>query len=105
MKLLIPLLLGALAFAQNWVSQPSGTKASLRGVSALSAKVVWASGSRGTWLRTMDGGATWHAATVPGGQDLDFRGVRGIDEHTAYLMSSGPGDKSRKIGRASCRER
>jgi photosystem II stability/assembly factor-like uncharacterized protein len=77
------------------VSQTSGTTASLRGVSALSAKVVWASGSGGMWLRTVDGGVTWQSARVPGAETLDFRGVRGIDDHTAWLMSSGPGDKSR----------
>jgi photosystem II stability/assembly factor-like uncharacterized protein len=88
-------LLGQALFAQTWVNQESGTTASLRGVSAANAKVVWASGSGGTWLRTVDGGATWHAATVPGADTTDFRGVRAIDDRTAFLMSSGSGDKSR----------
>jgi photosystem II stability/assembly factor-like uncharacterized protein len=57
--------------------------------------VVWASGSGGTWLRTTDGGATWRAATVPGAEALDFRGVQALDETTAWLLSSGSGDKSR----------
>jgi photosystem II stability/assembly factor-like uncharacterized protein len=82
-------------FAQSWVNQVSGTTASLRGVSAVNTNVVWASGTDGTWLRTVDGGATWHAATVPGAEALDFRGVRAIDDRTALLMSSGSGDKSR----------
>jgi photosystem II stability/assembly factor-like uncharacterized protein len=95
-------LMGALCakvcHAQTWSSQVSGTAASLRGVSAVNARVVWASGSAGTWLRTIDGGASWQGATVPGAAGLDFRGVRAIDEHTAYLMSSGPGDQSRVYG-------
>jgi photosystem II stability/assembly factor-like uncharacterized protein len=61
----------------------------------VNARVVWASGAGGTWLRTIDGGATWHAATVPGATDLDFRGIKAIDANTAILLSSGPGDKSR----------
>src|ERR1035438_7946935 len=65
------------------------------GVSAVNAKVVWASGSGGTFLRTIDGGVTWRAMKVPGAQDLDFRAIRGIDENTAFLLSIGAGAKSR----------
>jgi photosystem II stability/assembly factor-like uncharacterized protein len=68
---------------------------SLRGVSAVDPSVVWASGAAGTYLRTVDGGAVWHAAVVPGAADLDFRAVRALDRNTAWLMSSGPGAKSR----------
>jgi photosystem II stability/assembly factor-like uncharacterized protein len=85
----------AQAPAQTWVPQVSGTTASLRGVSAVSPAVVWASGAGGAYLRTLDGGATWHAAVVPGAADLDFRGVRALDSRTAWLMSSGTGAKSR----------
>ena len=85
----------SVAPAQTWIAQSSGTTASLRGVSAVSPSVVWASGAGGAYLRTLDGGATWHAAAVPGAGDLDFRGLRALDSHTAWLMSSGPGEKSR----------
>ncbi len=61
----------------------------------MSTKVVWASGTAGTYLETTDGGATWRAATVPGAEQLDFRGVHAVDGRTAYLLSSGTGDKSR----------
>lgn len=83
------------AFAQSWVAQSSGTTASLRGVSAVSQAVAWASGAGGACLRTLDGGATWRAAMVPGAGDMDFRGIRALDSHTAWLMSSGPGARSR----------
>ncbi len=91
----LALLVASVAVAQTWVVQPGGTSASLRGVSAVGAKVVWGSGTNGTYLRTTDGGAHWQAAVVPGAEQLDFRGVHGVDEKTAYLLSSGPGDKSR----------
>jgi photosystem II stability/assembly factor-like uncharacterized protein len=84
-----------LAPAQSWIPQLSGTNAGLRGISAVSATVAWASGAGGIYLRTIDGGSTWKAATVPGAADLDFRGVRAIDAKTAFLLSSGPGEKSR----------
>jgi len=95
MKLALALLLPAALAAQSWTLQTSGTNASLRGVSAVNAKMVWASGTGGAFLRTTDGGVTWRAAQVPGAEDLDFRAVCGIDENTAYLLSIGAGGKSR----------
>ena len=95
MKLLPAFLFTFAMWAQAWAPEISNTRASLRGVSAVDARTVWASGSGGTWLITTDGGATWRAAKVPGAEALDFRGIRAIDPTTAYLMSAGSGDKSR----------
>jgi hypothetical protein len=90
------------ACAQSWVAQLSGTTASLRGVSAVNPAVIWASGAGGNYLRTLDGGATWHAAVLPGAAGLDFRSVRALDSGTAWLMSSGPGAPTvARIGRRS----
>jgi len=94
-RILVPLILVSIAQAQTWTIQPSGTNASLRGVSVVDAKIVWASGTGGTYLETTDGGANWRAALVPGAEQLDFRGVHAVDQRTAYLLSSGEGDKSR----------
>jgi len=82
------------AFAQ-WHPQNSNTNASLHGLSIVNAKVVWASGTGGTFLRTTDGGKTWQAGTVPGGEKLDFRDVYAVNASTAYLMSIGNGEESR----------
>ena len=79
----------------KWQPQASGTTARLRGVSAVSATVAWASGSNGVYLKTTDGGATWQAATVPGAEALDFRDVEAFDAETAYLLSIGEGERSR----------
>jgi photosystem II stability/assembly factor-like uncharacterized protein len=81
--------------APKWVPQSSGTTARLRGVSAVSATVAWASGSDGVYLKTTDGGETWQAATVPGAEALDFRDVEAFDADTAYLLSIGEGERSR----------
>jgi photosystem II stability/assembly factor-like uncharacterized protein len=91
------LLLGALCTikAQLWTPQTSNTTSSLRGVSVVSAKVVWASGTKGTYLLTTDGGETWKAASVPGTADLDFRALHAFDDKTAVLLSIGSGEKSR----------
>lgn len=88
-------LAAPLALAQSWMPQSSGTTASLRGVSAVDASVVWASGTRGTVLITVDGGATWRAGKVPGAETLDFRAIRAFDARTAIAMSAGDGEQSR----------
>ncbi len=91
----VAILSASACFGQTWVAQSSGTRASLRGVSVVDSSIVWASGSGGTYLRTVDGGAHWQAAVLPGAADLDFRGVHALDRNTAWLMSSGPGAKSK----------
>jgi photosystem II stability/assembly factor-like uncharacterized protein len=95
MKLLLALGFTATLLAQTWAPQTSNTRASLRGVSAVDSRTVWASGSGGTYLATTDGGVTWRAGKVPDAETLDFRGIRAMDARTVYLLSSGPGDKSR----------
>src|SRR5258708_15361472 len=98
-RLLVGLFAVLQGAAQSWMPQPSGTPAptteALRGISAVSSTVAWASGSRGTYLKTTDGGATWRRATVPGAADLDFRDIQAVDDRTVYLLSSGEGPKSR----------
>jgi photosystem II stability/assembly factor-like uncharacterized protein len=77
------------------IQQASGTSALLQAVSAASDRVVWVGGHEGTYVRTTDGGRTWHAATVSGADSLQFRDVHAVDSSTAYLLSAGPGDLSR----------
>lgn len=95
MKRALPALFCCAALAQSWQPQTSGTRASLRSVSAVSDRVAWASGTGGTYLVTTDGGTTWQAAKVPGAEKLDFRAVRAVDARTAWLMSIGTGPLSR----------
>lgn len=95
MKRVVPALLCCGALAQSWQPQTSGTTASLRGISAVNDRIAWASGTRGTYVVTTDGGATWRAAKVPGAERLDFRAVHALDARTAWLMSIGTGPLSR----------
>ena len=46
----------------------------LRGVSAVSQKIAWASGTHGTYLRTTDG-HIWIPDHVPGADSLDFDAI------------------------------
>jgi photosystem II stability/assembly factor-like uncharacterized protein len=105
-QLTLLLAVSACAAAQSpaqaqtlWQMQNSGSTASLRGIDSVDGVVAWASGTDGTVLRTIDGGAHWTACAVPdaatGGATLDFRGVQAWDLDTAMVMASSPGEKSR----------
>ncbi len=95
-----------------WSVQTSGIDTNLRGVSAAAISeavagrhsahssdedhvAVWTCGSNGVVLLSKDSGKTWKRLHVAGGDGLDFRGIVAFDETTAYVMSSGEGDKSR----------
>ncbi|GAA3051399.1 oxidoreductase [Actinokineospora globicatena] len=79
----------------TWRLSPTGSEARLRGLSAVSAKVAWASGSGGTVLRTTDGGRTWSRTSPPGTETLELRDIEAFDARTAVALSIGPGDQSR----------
>jgi photosystem II stability/assembly factor-like uncharacterized protein len=79
----------------QWVKQTVDTTASFRGLSVVNEKIVWASGTAGTVIRTVDGGKTWNIFTVPGAEKLDFRDIEAFDANTAYILSIGNGDASR----------
>ena len=78
-----------------WTPQQTGVTARLRGISAVSDTVAWASGTGGTVLRTTDGGDTWTAVDVQGAADLDFRDVDAFSDRVAYVLSIGNGEASR----------
>src|SRR5262249_19412144 len=78
-----------------WTAQSSGVTVRLRGISAVGDTVAWASGARGTILRTTDGGTTWTKLAVPDADALDFRDIDAVDARTAYVLSIGKGAASR----------
>lgn len=95
MKLIMALFLSlfwlGIAQAQNlqWNELETPVKASLRGLSPVSDRVCWASGSGGTWLKTSDGGATWMTGVIAGLDTVDFRSIQAFDETTAVAASAG----------------
>jgi photosystem II stability/assembly factor-like uncharacterized protein len=108
---MLPRLLFAAAFflcatvshAQWWTVQTSGIDANLRGVSPVwdsetkgePRPVVWASGSNGVILRSVDEGKTWKRLHIKDADSLDFRGIAALDAKIAYAISIGNGEKSR----------
>jgi photosystem II stability/assembly factor-like uncharacterized protein len=96
MRALIFVVAGfASAVAAGWNLQTSGTTARFRGVSTVDAKVAWASGAKGTVVKTLDGGATWTRVAVPDSAGLDFRDIEAFDDRTCHVLSIGPGELSR----------
>jgi len=93
MRFSIPLAcaLATVAFsaraAAQWQPQTSPTDVELRGLSVVSPSVVWASGQRGTVLRTTDGGAHWTRDTIPGAGTLDLRAIAATSPTTAHAIS------------------
>ena len=90
--------LAVFLLAPSWTPQSSGVTVRLRGVSAVSDRVAWASGEGNTILRTEDGGTTWKKLANPtavAAERLDFRDVDAVSATTAYVLSIGAGTLSR----------
>jgi len=75
------------ATAQKIGLLTSGTHSSFRGLSVVSDKVIWVSGSNGTMGKSVDGGANWEWIVVPGYEKRDFRDIEAFDEKTAIIMA------------------
>jgi photosystem II stability/assembly factor-like uncharacterized protein len=86
---------GASATQLSWRLTPTGTDAQFRGLSVVNRQVAWASGQRGTVLRTLDGGRSWQQVGPPNTATLDFRDIEAFDAKTAVALSIGNGEDSR----------
>jgi photosystem II stability/assembly factor-like uncharacterized protein len=82
--------------ASSAIEKPAGwellevpSDASLRGLSPLTSEIIWASGSKGTWLLTTDGGNTWISGVIDGLDSVDFRDIEGLSASTAIAISAG----------------
>ena len=93
MRIFIPLLMAALLFgwtgsspAQTLEVQQQEHRASLRGLSVVNDRVIWASGSKGTVGLSVDSGRNWKWMTVKGYEKSDFRDIEAFDETSALIM-------------------
>ena len=100
MRILAALVAVALA-VPAWTDQPSGVTARLRGVSAVTERVAWASGSGGTILRTADGGATWQTADDSGRGETRFPRHRRRQRQTSRSCSASARARARASTRPS----
>jgi photosystem II stability/assembly factor-like uncharacterized protein len=79
----------------SWELKDTGVQARLRGLDVVTSKVVWASGSEGTVIRTTDGGRSWSSVGPPDTAALQFRDIEAFDRRRAVILSIGTGEDSR----------
>ena len=82
-------VLGARVGEAQWTVVPVPAAVSFRGLSVAGDGTTWASGTRGTVVRSTDGGRTWAVDTIRNAVSLDLRDVEAIDASTAYAMVAG----------------
>ncbi|MCB9868639.1 MAG: oxidoreductase [Planctomycetes bacterium] len=77
-------------FAATWQPLNTGTRAQLRGLSVVDARTLWLSGSGGTVLRSIDGGAHFAVRRVQGAEAADIRDIHGFDAEHAVCLACQP---------------
>jgi photosystem II stability/assembly factor-like uncharacterized protein len=80
------------AASAQWAYTTSGA-GELRGLSAAGDSIIWASGTRGTVVRSTDGGRTWRVDSIPGAGTLDFRAIHAFNERGVFVASAGEAEK------------
>ena len=89
------LVFTTLSFASNTVAQTEqsiqlieqGRKTSIRGLSVVSNKIIWVSGSGGSVGKSVDGGKSFKWFTVKGYEKRDFRDIEAYNHKTAIIMA------------------
>ncbi|MCY0940378.1 WD40/YVTN/BNR-like repeat-containing protein [Streptomyces antarcticus] len=86
----------------GWALKETGESAAgsrFRGLAAVSRTTAWAAGSKGTVLRTVDGGRNWRDVSPPGAvaEALELRDVEAFDSRRAVALSIGEGEASRVL--------
>ncbi|MGR8007187.1 WD40/YVTN/BNR-like repeat-containing protein [Streptomyces hypolithicus] len=81
----------------GWQLTDTGTDVRFRGLAAVSRNTAWVAGSRGTVLRTTDGGRAWRDVSPPGAGELEFRDIEAFDGRRAVVLAIGEGEASRVL--------
>lgn len=94
LSLLLYFGMSPLTFSQGnakmiFVEKHLKTGISLRGLCVVNEKIVWASGNKGTILKTTDGGNHWQNIPINGYENLDFRDVHAFDSLRAIIINAG----------------
>ncbi|MGH4028620.1 WD40/YVTN/BNR-like repeat-containing protein [Actinomycetota bacterium Odt1-20B] len=79
----------------HWALKKTGTDARFRGLAAVGRSTAWLAGTKGTVLRTTDGGTNWRDVSPPGASNVEFRDIEAYDARHAVALSIGEGEASR----------
>jgi len=80
-------------FLGHWKLIQNTFKENFRTIMVYNSQIIWASGTHGTVIHSLDGGKTWSVQKVPGAENLDFRSLYVLDENTIILVSAGESEK------------
>ncbi|MFB7918818.1 WD40/YVTN/BNR-like repeat-containing protein [Streptomyces sp. NPDC056061] len=82
-----------------WTLTDTGTDARFRGLAAVDRRTAWVAGTRGTVLRTTDGGHRWRDVSPVGAvrEGLEFRDIEAFDSRHAVALAIGEGEASRVL--------
>lgn len=75
------------AYTQKIELLTSGINSSIRGLSVVTDKILWVSGTGGTVGKSTDAGKTWQWMKVPGFEQRDFRDIEAFDANTAIVLA------------------
>ncbi|MGP3689409.1 WD40/YVTN/BNR-like repeat-containing protein [Streptomyces sp. IBSNAI002] len=83
----------------GWALKDTGKDVRFRGLAAVSRSTAWVAGSKGTVLRTVDGGRSWQDVSPSGAvaEGLELRDVEAFDARRAVALSIGEGEASRVL--------
>ncbi|WP_371675757.1 WD40/YVTN/BNR-like repeat-containing protein [Streptomyces sp. NBC_01276] len=83
----------------GWALKATGKDARFRGLAAVSRSTAWVAGTKGTVLRTGDGGRSWQDVSPPGAvaEGLELRDIEAFDARRAVALSIGEGEASRVL--------
>lgn len=89
--LLYLMLFPAIAFSQKYSLKQltTGKNTSMRGLSVVSNRIAWVSGSNGQVGKTIDGGIHWEWTQPKGYEKLDFRDIEAFDDQNAVIVNAG----------------
>jgi photosystem II stability/assembly factor-like uncharacterized protein len=80
----------------SWQLKPVDSTEQFRGLDAVSRRVAWVGGSKGSVFRTVDGGETWQNVSPPAtAVQLLFRDVEAFGPNRAVVLAVGEADASR----------
>lgn len=88
-KILVIVLLSSSlqSIAQQVTMLNKAYNCSIRGLSVVNDRIIWASGSNGSIARSVDGGKTFAWSTVAGMEKRDFRDIHAFDDRTALIIA------------------
>ncbi|MGW2984565.1 WD40/YVTN/BNR-like repeat-containing protein [Streptomyces goshikiensis] len=90
---------GGVVRGVGWAVKGTGKDSRFRGLAAVSRSTAWVAGSKGTVLRTVDGGRSWRDVSPPGAvaEGLELRDIEAFDARRAVALSIGEGEASRVL--------